>query len=97
MKGSRLMGAVVIGLTISSSGCMMMHGGDMMGHGSQHQTQKDDKVAEEKIEQGKSEKNAESSPSHSDHNKESKPQEGATTWLILGGIGMGLMMLLMFI
>jgi hypothetical protein len=97
MKGSRLMGAVVIALAFSSSGCMMMHGGDMMGHGSHDQTQKDDKVAEGKIEHGQSETDAESSPLDSDHNKESTPQEGRTTWLILGVIGMGLMMILMFI
>lgn len=93
MKGSWLIGAAVIGFTLSTSGCMMMHSGDIMGHGSDHQTQKDDKVSEEEIEQ----KKAAEPPFHSEHNKGSAPQEEAKPWLIWGGIGMGLMMVLMFI
>lgn len=96
MKGSRLIGAAVMGFTLLTSGCMMMHSGDIMGHGSDHQTQKNDKVSEEEIEHEKSEPAAEA-PFHSEHTKGSAPQEEAIPWLIWGGIGMGLMMVLMFI
>ena len=73
---------------------MMMHGGDMMGHGSDHQTQEQKKYGEERNNQQKSETSVDQSSAHSTHEEEHKHKK-SKTWLILGGIGMGLMMAIM--
>ena len=91
MKRSTVMTLFLIPALFLGSGCMMMHMHDMEenhgGHSPEQSTAKDMKTSDDHA--GKNE-----SQSHEQH---SEPKKKSKTLLILGGVGMGLMMALMFL
>lgn len=91
MKRWMLMTLFLIPGLFLGSGCMMMHMHDMEGNHGSHSTEQSTAKDMEKSDNHPGKNESQSHEQHSEAKKKSK------TLLILGGIGMGLMMALMFL